>query len=170
MFNVNYWGASGSAITSNFPRWYGYSAKEANDTLTKVEEANYFNDRIYLLTVGDLIAVEATDGRALYVVNSVSSSVVIARYTGLGPLGVSKTYYEVDSGEITWSGSGTSLVVGISGALATDKLTIWRSVAPTESSYVVTTNLTANTLTIVQSAANTSNNAKFRYVIERQSA
>lgn len=71
------------------------------------------------------------------------------------------------AGKITWSGSGASLATTIAGVAATDIVICTIQTAPTQAAYIVTAAPTPNTLTIVLSTANTSNDAVIAYQVLR---
>ncbi len=73
----------------------------------------------------------------------------------------------VKSGTITWSGSGASLATTVTGVLSTDKVFATIRVAPTQAAYIVSVAPTTDTITIVLSAANTSNQAQISYAVMR---
>lgn len=76
----------------------------------------------------------------------------------------------VFAGTFTWSGSGASKAQTITGALATDIVVASVKTSATEASYLKSAILTTDTLTVVLSAANTSNDAVISYIIQRASA
>ena len=74
------------------------------------------------------------------------------------------------SGTITWSGSGASLATTVAGVLSTDRVIASIRVAPTQAAYLVSVAPTTDTITIVLSAANTSNQAQISYEVFRTAA
>jgi len=71
------------------------------------------------------------------------------------------------AGKITWTGSGASLATTVSGVLATDIVLATVQVAATETGYIASVAPTTNTVTIVLSTANTSNQAVIAYEVLR---
>ena len=81
--------------------------------------------------------------------------------------GVAPAYIVKFAGKITWSGSGASLATTISGVLATDIVLVTIQKVPTQAGYVLSAAPTTDTLTIVLSTANTSNDAIIAYTVLR---
>lgn len=73
----------------------------------------------------------------------------------------------VYSGETTWTGGLATLAITVNGALATDIVTVTIQSAPSEAAYIASTSVTANTVTVALSTANTSNNAVIAYQVIR---
>lgn len=73
----------------------------------------------------------------------------------------------VYAGEFTWSGGAASAAETVTGALATDIVIATIQSAPTEAAYIASAAVTANTVTVTLSAANTSNDAVISYVVLR---
>jgi len=73
----------------------------------------------------------------------------------------------IHSDKVTWSGSGASLAITITGAELGDKVQATIESAPTEAAYIKSAKVTANTLTITLSAANTSDDAVISYNLYR---
>lgn len=71
------------------------------------------------------------------------------------------------AGKITWSGSGASLATTVTGVASTDIVVATIQTAPTEAAYLVSAAPTTNTVTLVLSAANTSNDAVIAYTVFR---
>lgn len=81
---------------------------------------------------------------------------------GITPVTVTKF-----SGKITWSGSGASLATTVTGVAATDVVVATIQTAPSQAAYLVSAAPTTNTITLVLSAANTSNDAVIGYEVFR---
>lgn len=71
------------------------------------------------------------------------------------------------AGKITWSGSGASLATTVTGVLSTDIVLVTVQTAATQTGYVASAAPTTNTITIVLSTANTSNDAVIAYTVLR---
>ncbi len=84
--------------------------------------------------------------------------------------GITPSHIVVYAGKITWSGSGASLATTVTGVASTDIVMVTIQTAPTQAAYVITAAPTTNTITIVLSAANTSNNAVIGYTVFRAAA
>lgn len=84
--------------------------------------------------------------------------------------GITPSHVVKYSGEVTWTGSGTSIATTVTGALATDIVQATIQSAPTEAAYLVSCAVTANTVTTTLSAANTSNDAVISYTVYRAAA
>ena len=69
--------------------------------------------------------------------------------------------------EDTWTGSGASKAITVTGALATDIVVATIQSAPSEAAYIASAAVTANTVTITLSTANTSNDAVIAYQVIR---
>lgn len=74
------------------------------------------------------------------------------------------------AGEFTWTGGGASKAETVAGVLATDIVMITLQTVPSEAAYVVTGAASTDTVTVVLSAANTSNDAVVAYVVYRAAA
>lgn len=71
------------------------------------------------------------------------------------------------AGEFTWSGGGASATETVTGAAATDIVIATIQSAPSEAAYIASAAVTANTVTVTLSAANTSNDAVISYIVLR---
>lgn len=71
------------------------------------------------------------------------------------------------SGKITWSGSGASLATTVTGVASTDIVIASIQTVPSEAGYILSVAPTTNTITIVLSTANTSNDAVIAYTVLR---
>lgn len=69
--------------------------------------------------------------------------------------------------EFTWTGGGASVEETVTGALATDIVVATIQSAPTEAAYIASAAVTADTVTVTLSDANTSNDAVISYVVLR---
>lgn len=92
-----------------------------------------------------------------------SDSVTLAMLTA----GITPSHVEKYAGKITWSGSGASLATTVTGVAVTDIVRASIQTAPTQAAYLVSAAPTTNTVTIVLSAANTSNDAVISYSVLR---
>jgi hypothetical protein len=95
-----------------------------------------------------------------------ASSVTLAMLTA----GITPSHVVKYAGTITWSGSGASLATTVMGVAATDIVIASIQTAPTQAAYLVSATGTLNTITLVLSAANTSNNAVISYQVLRAAA
>jgi hypothetical protein len=84
--------------------------------------------------------------------------------------GITPSHIAVYAGKITWSGSGASLATTVTGVAATDVVVASIQTAPTQAAYLVSAAPTLNTITLVLSAANTSNQAVISYTVFRAAA
>jgi hypothetical protein len=84
--------------------------------------------------------------------------------------GITPSHIVKFGGKITWSGSGASLATTVTGIAATDIVMATIQGAPTQAAYLVSAAPTTNTLTLVLSAANTSNDAVIAYTVFRAAA
>ena len=84
--------------------------------------------------------------------------------------GITPSHVVKYAGKITWSGSGASLATTVSGVLATDIVMATIQTAPTQAAYLVSAAPTTDTITLVLSAANTSNQAIIAYTVFRAAA
>ncbi len=84
--------------------------------------------------------------------------------------GITPSHVVKYAGKITWSGSGASLATTVTGVAATDIVVATIQTAPTEAAYLVSAAPTTDTITLVLSAANTSNNAVISYQVLRAAA
>lgn len=84
--------------------------------------------------------------------------------------GITPSHVVKYAGKITWSGSGTSLATTVSGVAATDIVIATVQTKATEASYLVSAAPTTDTITLVLSAANTSNDAVIAYSVLRAAA
>jgi len=92
-----------------------------------------------------------------------ANAVTLAKLaTGITPSHVVKF-----AGKITWSGSGASLATTVAGVAATDIVLTTIQTVPTQAAYILSAAPTTNTITIVLSAANTSNDAVIAYQVLR---
>jgi hypothetical protein len=81
--------------------------------------------------------------------------------------GITPSHVVKYAGKITWSGSGASLATTVAGVVATDIVMATIQTAPTQAAYLVSAAPTTNTITLVLSAANTSNDAVVAYTVFR---
>ena len=81
--------------------------------------------------------------------------------------GITPSHVVKYAGSITWSGSGASLATTVTGVAATDIVMATIQTVPTQAAYLVSAAATLNTITLVLSAANTSNNAVIAYTVFR---
>lgn len=94
------------------------------------------------------------------------SSVSLAKLAA----GIAPSHIVKYAGNITWSGSGASLATTVTGVAATDIVVATIQTAPTQAAYLVSAAPTTNTITLVLSAANTSNQAVIAYQVLRAAA
>lgn len=82
--------------------------------------------------------------------------------------GIKPEFIVIASGEVTWSGGGTTINHTVAGAQETDIILASIVSAPTQAAYLKEVEITApNTLTLGLSAANTGNDAVIAYSIVR---
>lgn len=81
--------------------------------------------------------------------------------------GITPSHIVKFAGKITWSGSGVSLATTVSGVVSGDIVEATIQTAPTQAAYLVSAAPTTDTITLVLSAANTSNNAVIAYTVFR---
>jgi hypothetical protein len=82
-------------------------------------------------------------------------------------VGITPSHVVKFAGKITWSGSGASLATSVPGVLATDIVLASVQVASTQTGYIASVAPTTDTVTIVLSTANTSNQAVIAYEVLR---
>ena len=81
--------------------------------------------------------------------------------------GITPSHVVKYAGKITWSGSGASLATTVGGVAATDIVVASIQTVPSQAAYLVSAAPTTNTITLVLSAANTSNDAVISYQVLR---
>lgn len=116
----------------------------------------------------DALSISATELAADSVITTkiLDANVTLAKLaTGITPSHVVKY-----AGKITWSGSGASLATTVTGVASTDIVVASISTVPTQAAYLVSAAPTTNTVTLVLSAANTSNDAVISYTVFRAAA
>jgi len=84
--------------------------------------------------------------------------------------GITPSHVVKYAGKITWSGSGASLATTVTGVASTDVVIASIQTAPTQAAYLVSAAPTTDTITLVLSAANTSNQAVISYQVLRAAA
>ena len=84
--------------------------------------------------------------------------------------GITPSHVVKYAGKITWSGSGATLATTVTGVAATDIVLVTIQTAPTQAAYIKSAAPTTDTVTIVLSAANTSNDAVIGYQVLRAAA
>ena len=197
-FNILNWGKVSANINPGLNAMWGYNAYTCNqtvadpsavgDTIADTLVSGYFNERLGLVNVGDLIMVYATDGNAFLVVTGASTTITTSLYpnvvvannsittamlqaasvtlaklaTGIAPSHVAKF-----GGKITWSGSGASLATTVTGVAATDIVIATLENRGTQGTTFLQVVPTTNTLTATISTANTSNDLIYSYIVFR---
>lgn len=160
-FNITFMGrVSTSANTEALMFWtYNGLADGANDTLAEIVASGYFNDFMQNLAtgngplqVGDLIAVHGSDASGLYTVTAITTNVTLAVFTANGPVPAAIVAYLA---QVTTSSGvvGSTHVVTIAGALATDLAFVQVVNNGTADVTVIQAVVTADTLTVTFSAA-----------------
>jgi hypothetical protein len=81
--------------------------------------------------------------------------------------GITPSHVVKYAGTITWSGSGASLATTVTGVATTDIVMATITVKGTQAAYLVSAAPTLNTITLVLSAANTSNDYQISYTVFR---
>lgn len=111
------------------------------------------------------LAAPALTGNATAVTQSTGNSSTRIATTAFvaGEFTARRPYY----GRVTWSGSGATLAVTVSGVLATDDVIATIRVKPTQAAYLVRAVPSTDTITFELSAANTSNDAQISYTVIR---
>ncbi len=84
--------------------------------------------------------------------------------------GITPSHVVKYGGKITWAGSGAALATTVTGVLSTDIVQVTIQTAPTQAAYIKSAAPTTDTVTIVLSAANTSNDAVIGYTVFRAAA
>ena len=143
-------------------------AYSTSDALAVVLAAGYFNDAQdgYDNTngrfkVGDSILIVAADGTGFVKITVVTTNVQVDLFSGGGSSGI------VASGESTWTGSGASANIVVTGVVATDVVVASIKSAPTEAAYLVSAAAALNAVAVTLSAANTSDDAVISYLVLR---
>lgn len=72
------WDAISAGVSSNVNTWFSY--KNASDVIATIKASGYFNNRINVLGVGDIIHAQGTTEYALLRVTSVTTDVAVAEY------------------------------------------------------------------------------------------
>lgn len=115
--------------------------------------------------IGDITAAEiGTD--AVTTVKILNANVTLAKLAA----GITPSHVVKYAGKITWTGSGASLATTVTGVAATDIVVATIQTAPTQAASLVTAAPTTDTITLVLSTANTSNNAVIAYQVLRAAA
>ena len=200
-FNILNWGKISANTNPGLNALWSYNAFTCNqtaadpsavgDTIADTEVDGYFNARLGLVNVGDMIFVYATDGNAILVVNSASTTITTSAFPNsvvpsdsittamlqngavtLAKLasGVAPSHVAKFGDKITWSGGGTSLATTVTGVLATDIVMATLQNHGTQGTTFLQVAPSANTLTATISTANTSNDLVYSYIVFRAAA
>ena len=86
-YNIDGWGASNSGATG-IVRLYTYIS--STDAIATIVASGYFDDKINVLNVSDVIYINATDAQAFYYVTAVSPAVTIADVADAGDLALAQ--------------------------------------------------------------------------------
>lgn len=118
---------------------------------------------------GDVTASGSGSVAATIAANAVTTAKILNANVTLAKLaaGIAPSHVVKFAGKITWSGSGASLTTTVTGVAATDIVVATIQGAPTQAAYIASAAPTTNTVTIVLSAANTSNDAVISYEVLR---
>lgn len=118
---------------------------------------------------GDVTATGPGSVAATIAANAVVTAKIANANVTLAKLapGITPSHIVVFAGKITWSGSGASLATTVAGVLSTDIVVASIQTAPTQAATLTSAAPTTNTVTLVLSAANTSNNAVISYQVLR---
>jgi uncharacterized protein involved in propanediol utilization len=119
---------------------------------------------------GDVTAGPGTGSQAATITaNAVTTAKILNANVTLAKLsaGITPSHVVKFAGKITWSGSGASLATTVAGVAATDIVVASIQTVPTQAAYLVSAAPTTNTVTLILSAANTSNDAVISYQVLR---
>ncbi len=118
---------------------------------------------------GDVTATGPGSAAASIASNAVTTAKILNANVTLAKLaaGITPSHVVKFAGKITWSGSGASLATTVTGVASTDIVIASIQTAPTQAAYLVSAAPTTDTVTLVLSAANTSNNAVISYQVLR---
>lgn len=114
--------------------------------------------------VGSVVATIANNAVTTAKINA--AAVTLAKLAA----GITPSHVVKFAGKITWSGSGATLATTVTGVAATDIVVCTIQGAPTQAAFIASAAPTTNTITIVLSAANTSNDAVISYEVLRAAA
>lgn len=118
------------------------------------------------VTGGSISATELASN-AVTTVKILNANVTLAKLAA----GITPSHVVKFAGKITWSGSGATLATaGLTGVASTDIVQATIQTKPTEAAYLVSAAPTTDTITLVLSAANTSNDAVIAYTVFRAAA
>lgn len=125
--------------------------------------------------VGEIVTADLADDAvttAKINADAVTNSEIADNAVSLENLdsGITPSHIVVYAGEDTWTGGGASKAITVTGAAATDIVVATIQSAPSEAAYIASAAVTANTVTITLSAANTSNDAVISYQVLRAAA
>lgn len=79
-FILENWDSITAGPNNNVPAWYSYMNR--GDTITTIVTSGYFNNRITLLKVGDIVHAQGSNDYALAIVGSVTTNVTLIHYAG----------------------------------------------------------------------------------------
>lgn len=118
---------------------------------------------------GDLYTFNGSTWDSGIAASGVTTAMIADSAVTLGKLAtaVSPSHVVKFAGEFTWTGSGASKAETVTGALATDIVVATIQSAPSEAAYLASAAVTADTVTVTLSAANTSNDAVIAYQVLR---
>lgn len=157
-FTLANWARNSASNVPGAPAVFTYNG--GTDTFDTITASNYFLSEYINLNVGDLIFINGTDLSGFVKVTVVSSASVTVTAT--------QEQAFAKPVKVTWSGSGATLAVTVTGAATTDIVFATIQTAPTQAAYLVSAAVSAtNTVTFTLSAANTSNNAVIAYYLVR---
>lgn len=87
--------------------------------------------------------------------------------SGAVTLNVDASHNVLYAGKVTWTGSGATKALTVTGVAATDIVIATIQTKPTQAAYLVGVVPSTNTVTFELSAANTSNDAVIAYAVHR---
>lgn len=145
--------------------WYIMTGSTASPAWTLVDAGTV---GLTALT-GDVTATGPGSVAATISANAVTTAKILNANVTLAKLaaGIAPSHVVKFAGKITWSGSGASLATTVTGVLSTDIVVASIQGAPTQAAYLVSAAPTTDTVTLVLSVANTSNNAVISYEVLR---
>lgn len=93
-FTIDGWDALSAGVSFQVATWYTY--KNLNDTIATMKGSGYFNNRINLLNVSDVIHIQGSDDYDLLNVTSVTTNVTVEDYVNTTSL-ISKLSNSLDA-------------------------------------------------------------------------
>ncbi len=158
--------AGAQILNSKDGTWYENTGTTDSPTWSLVPSSG---SGISQLT-GDVTAGPGSGSQAATIGNNkVTTAKILNANVTLAKLaaGIAPSHVVKFAGKITWSGSGASLATAVTGVVSTDIVMATIEGVPSEAAYLVTAAPSTDAVTLVLSAANTSNDAVVAYTVFR---